>query len=864
VKTLVARAGLRHFVRHPWQLVLALVGVAAGVAMAVGIDVALGSVRRSFALASEAVAGTATHTLTGGPAGLDDVFYRRLRTDPERPPGLRLSPLVTGYVRPQVTRRGAENTLLQVVGVDPWSGAPGSQLGISDASPNPLAVTTALVLSPGAAVVTEATAARWGLSAGAKVPIKAAGRVGELVIVQVVPIRDARQRAATEGLVLVDIATAQEVLGMIGHLSRVDVTVSGPKTEAASAVAWLRGHLPPGTKLETTAAGQGALSQMTRAFELNLRALSLLALLVGGFLVFNTMNFSVVQRRPLLAVLRTLGVTRRELGRNLLVEAAALGAGGSLLGVLGGVWLSGVLVRLVARAVSDLYAVVAVRDVPLAGGPLARGFLLGLAAALVSAWPAARDATRTEPTLVLHRSAQEVTARRRAPRWAWAGLGAIALAVALLALSGRSLALGLGALLVGLFGAALLTPLFVLLGAGVAARVLGRWRGATGRLAAGSIAAGLSRTGVASAALALALSVTTGIGLMVGSFRHAVADWLAQTLSADVYVSVPSAVSARADTPLPAAVVAALTRLPSVRGVVSTRVASVPVAGAGNAESTLVIVTDASPPRPPAAALLTGDTASIWRRYLRGEGVLVSEALAWKRRFAPGDTLSVQGDRDRVTWPVLAVYRDYGTDAGTIMLPRPLYARAFADTAITGLGLLAAPGVTDAQLVEAARAALGAADDVLVRSQRSLREASLAIFDRTFAITGVLRTFAIVVASFGVASALMAVALERSRALATLRALGATPGQVAELTCLETGVLGLFSGILSLPGGCALAVALIFVINRRSFGWTMSPSWDVPALLLAPALGLVAGLAGGLYPAWRAAHVSPAEALRDE
>jgi putative ABC transport system permease protein len=213
---------------------------------------------------------------------------------------------------------------------------------------------------------------------------------------------------------------------------------------------------------------------------------------------------------------------------------------------------------------------------------------------------------------------------------------------------------------------------------------------------------------------------------------------------------------------------------------------------------------------------------------------------------------------------VAGIYRDYGSDAGALMLSRRTYDRYFDDRRVTALALYAAPGSSADQLIAEVRARLDADDVVLVRSNRALRETSLRVFDRTFEITRVLRVFALIVACFGVAGALMAVALERGRELATLRALGATPAQVVEISVLETGVLGALAGALAVPLGLVLAAVLVFVINRRSFGWTMPIVFDLRTLSTAPLLGAAAGVVSGLFPAWRAARTSPAEALRDE
>ena len=155
-------------------------------------------------------------------------------------------------------------------------------------------------------------------------------------------------------------------------------------------------------------------------------------------------------------------------------------------------------------------------------------------------------------------------------------------------------------------------------------------------------------------------------------------------------------------------------------------------------------------------------------------------------------------------------------------------------------------------------------EGLTVQSNRALKKASLAIFDRTFLITSVLRLLAGLVAGIGVLSALLALELERGREFAVLRANGLTPGQVWQLVTAETGLLGLTSGLLSLPVGLTLAAIMIFVVNRRSFGWTVEMEPAPGVLLEALLLALGAALLAGLYPAWRTARTSPARALRDE
>ncbi|HEY3190658.1 MAG TPA: ABC transporter permease, partial [Solirubrobacteraceae bacterium] len=176
------------------------------------------------------------------------------------------------------------------------------------------------------------------------------------------------------------------------------------------------------------------------------------------------------------------------------------------------------------------------------------------------------------------------------------------------------------------------------------------------------------------------------------------------------------------------------------------------------------------------------------------------------------------------------------------------------------------PGVDVNALITSLRqrAAAGGGGELLIRSNRALREASLQIFDRTFAITDVLRLLATLVAFVGVLSALMALQLERTYEIGVLRAFGLTPPQVWALATAQTGLMGLLAGVLALPVGIVLALVLVFVVNRRSFGWTLELTIGPSVLLEALLLSVAAAVLAGLLPAARVAATSPAVALRNE
>jgi len=244
--------------------------------------------------------------------------------------------------------------------------------------------------------------------------------------------------------------------------------------------------------------------------------------------------------------------------------------------------------------------------------------------------------------------------------------------------------------------------------------------------------------------------------------------------------------------------------------------------------------------------------------------VLVSESLARREALAPGDKVLLQSDGGMRGFPVAAVFRDYGSEHGAIVMARASYDRHWDDTAVSTLGVYAAEGVDTIALGDAVRAVVGTDQQLVVRATGAIKKASMEVFDRTFTITAVLRGLATIIAFVGILSALMALALERSREVAVLRVQGLIPRQVWQWVQTQTGVMGLIAGLLSIPVGLAMALVLILVVNVRSFGWSMDVRVDPAILVQSVALAVVAALIAGIYPAYSMAKISPAEALREE
>jgi putative ABC transport system permease protein len=857
------RTSFRYLLRHPWQAGLCVLGVALGVAMVVAIDLANASARQAFSLSTETVAGRATHQVRGGPTGLAESLYRDIRVGQ----GVRNSaPLVEGYVQIPVL----DERTFQVFGVDPLAEAPfRNYLAGADFAGRELDLAP-LYVEPGAVLMAAQTAARYDLAVGDTLEVQVGPRQYTATLVGLLQPADDLSARTLEGLLIADIATAQELLGMLGRISRIDLII--PDDEAGAAMlARVEQVLPPGAEVTRPETRSATLEQMTRAFELNLTALSLLALVVGMFLIYNTMTFSVVQRRGLIGTLRCIGVSRRQIGLLLLGEALLISLIGAAIGLLLGTLLGRGLVQLVTRTINDLYFVVTVRSLAIEPFVLLKGLLLGIIATLAATAVPAFEATRTPPRMVLQRSNVEAGVRRIVPRAAAFGLGLLLLGLLLLWLTPERGTLGVQSAFAGLFaviiGCALLTPL-VLLGLMELLRpVLGRFFGLLGHMAGRDLVNNLSRSAVAVAALMIAISVTIGVGIMVGSFRQTVVQWLEQTLIADIYVSPPSTMATRVDSNLDRELVAQFAAQPGI--VARSFFRSVQVDTETGPVTLVAIATNSSQGRSAVNFIEGGDAAS-WQLFEQG-GLLISEPLAFRSGLGIGDTLRLRTDRGEHDFPIAGVYYDYTSDRGVIRMDYAAYRAHWDDPALSSFALYVADDREVDTVVQQLRdftATLGAPGEaaplLMISSNRALRAGTLEIFDRTFAITAVLQMLATIVAFIGILSALMALQLERARELAMLRATGLTPQQLWGLVISQTGLMGLAAGLLAMPVGVILALILIFVINRRSFGWTLDLALDPALFGQALLVAVLAAVLAGIYPALKMARTSPALALREE
>jgi putative ABC transport system permease protein len=850
--SLLQRASLRSLSHHPWQMVLSIIGIALGVSVVVAIDLASDSAGRAFSTSMESITGRATHQIVGGPDGLPDSLYRFIRVDLAM---RNCAPVVQGYA---VLSRPEARRTLTLIGLDPFADNPFRNLtaGTRDISKK---TSRAFLTQKGAVLMSQTTAQELEVKTGDPLPLRLGGQKETAFLAGCWTTDKASQQQGLGNLILADIATAQELLHMSRRLSWIDLII--PDTPAGKKqLQQLASRLPAGVQIMRSQWHTETAQQMTQAFHLNLTAMSLLALLVGMFLIFNTMTFSVVQRRPLIGLLRALGVTRREIFYLIIQETFWLGVIGTVVGLAGGILLGKGMVRLVTQTLNDLYFVVATRSVSLSPWSMSKGVLLGIGATLVAGLKPAHEATLAPVGHVLRRSSSEVHLRRAVPKLSLLGLVALLLGLLILWWPGRHVLVSFAGMVPLVVGFTLLTPAVLLIAVKALTPIMTKLAGVLGRMSVRDVVAHMSRTAIAIAALALAVAAAVGVGTMIGTFRQTVQTWLENRLEADIYVSAPPLISRFNDATIDTMAVHSLTTLPGVRGLNIFREAQITT----STSRLHIIASRMGPSSKRGFRWKSGKPEEIWPRFMKGEGVIISEPFAFHRHMQIGDLLTMPTAQGEIRLPILGVYYDYSSDMGFVFMDHDLYIHLWHDRRISGVGVYLQPSADPEKVMQQIRRVAPENEEWIVQSNRALLKNSIAIFDRTFSVTYVLQTLSILVAFIGIFSSLMALQLEKGHELGVLRAIGLTPRQVWGYTTLQTGVMGFVAGLLSLPLGNVLALILIYVINKRSFGWTLQfqflPHWIYQALLLA----IFASVSAGLYPAWRMSRSAPAGALREE
>ena len=872
----------RHLLASPVRTALTVVGIVLGVAVAVAIQTANVDVLKSFEQSVVAIAGRATVQVSGGELGLDERLIQEVNRHPD---------VVSAMPVIQLTARVVEGPnqarLLPIMALDLLEAT--DQKKVRFRGPDGARPSLDKMLSPQALFVGTRLAVEWGLHVGSELRIATGMRHYDVVVAGLIE-SDSTQPSVWDTMGIMDVAAAQMLFGLIGRLDRIDI-VTEPGRPVEKVIDELHAVLPPSVTVSRPASRTDQIEHMTRAFHLNLTVLSMVSLLVGLFLVYNTVSFAVVRRRREIGMLSAMGMSRRAVTMLFISEAATMGLIGGLLGAGCGALLAKSLMSRLSRTISDLYVSVDttvvevslarfVFDLPVSvwveGAAL--GAIVSMLGALVPSW----DAGQTAPVKALTPGDYESTQTARVSFLSWTGMLLVLLA-GLFAVPGPVWGVplfGYGAALCLLLGLSCLIPLVirlfgrVWLAAGQSHGLSDRRIGLplVARLAADQISRAPGRNAVTISAMMVAISIMVGVDTMVGSFRETVREWIDQTVMADLIVAPANWLHGhevgQLANRIPLSWVESLSATPGVAALDTYRDVFVDLKGRRVALVSRDLRVHAARSR---YLMVHGNSATVLNEAVTKQGVVVSEVLARTAELHVGDMIRLTTPSGEQAFPILGIFFDYATDGGKIVMDRDVYQRLWRDDTTTVIPVYVEAGADPAAvrrlLDERVRGMTGSTDrqtPLIVISNAELKQEIMVIFDRTFTVTYVLELIAIIIAVLGIVNTLVLSVLQRRREFAMLRSLGTTMVQVRRLMVWESGYLGLLGGMLGILGGMLLSVLLIEVINKQSFGWTIQFSLQPWVVVQALGLALGAAFVAAYIPAQWAVRQSIAEGLRYE
>ncbi len=669
--------------------------------------------------------------------------------------------------------------------------------------------------------------------------------------------------AFSGNVVATDIENAQAALNSEGLVSEIELIV--PESVFAQVKEELNHSLPPSVLVERPEARGSTVEKMTRSFQYNLTALAFIALIVGMFLIYNTITISVVRRRSEIGTLRALGLSRNQVSGLFLSEAALFGVVGSALGVLAGLGFADGALAAIAGTMEHFYFQHPFGSTEVEPLTLFKAFGIGFVITVVAAIAPVWESTTVQPAEAVRRSSYESKVLGSAGKLSVIGL-------AFFILGGCAAQappifdfpfFGYVAALFTILGTAFCTPLLVrvIFSALGKSKLLKRLLGMESLLAARSLYGASGRTSLAVASLMIGISMMISLAIMISSFRSTVVSWVDQTLKADLWIQSASRARGSRQARLDETVLSRVTSVPSV------------VAADGFVEQRMMYKGDPS--------IVAGGDFDILRKYgsLRvttGEtpeqvfakmgpnSCFISEAFAIRKRVNIGDSIEIPTDKGMLPLKVEAIYYDYSSDLGHVVINRSLYKQFFTDHSLTSIAVYLKP---EADLEDSRRAVLKAVNGhslIAMRSTRELRTEAMRVFDRTFAVTYALHTIAVSVALLSVMNALLALSFESRRDFGILRYLGAQKLQIQKIVLGQSFLLGCMGNVTGLAVGAVLSLLLVNVINRQSFGWTVQLQVPWEFICQSTLLVLAAALVAGYIPSRQAAKTMAPEVVRDE
>jgi len=839
---LFSRLVLRPLAGEPIRTLLTMFAVALGVGVVIAIDLAGQSAAGSFQSSVESLAGKSDLMITAT-GGVDEQLLRKLVGLPY---AFDFAPRIEDFAF-----LNGKGEALPFIGLDLIGHGKG---GGQELKGQDLSAVTGRFTAGDPIWVGKGL----GLLAGNHVPLLINDTLRPFVVAGVLPER----QGGESRVIVADIGVAQQATRKRGKLDSIDVRIPpGESPEYWEKL--LEKELPASAAIEPQGSRTEENRKMLAAFRWNLHVLSYIAMIVGGFLIYNTISISVVRRRNAIGIVRALGATRAAVTNAFLAEALFFGVTGSAIGIVIGRVMAIGAVRLIGTTVESLYVSSNPGQIALTPVSVATGVALGLCISLLAALAPAFEAAHVSPVEAMARGREQYVIAVRSRKTIFAALLMLVAAAAFSQLPpvNRQPVFAYLAVLLLIAGTAAVIPNLVTFFADSASRMIEKIGGVEALLAMRSLRASLGRTSVLTAALATAVAMTASVGIMVGSFRQTVSVWMNDQLKADLYLRPAGAAAADRHPTVSAEIADRIERLNGVAAV--DRFRAYPISYEG-VPATLAGGETSKAEAAASTRFLGGENRQqLLAKLPFGDYAVVSEPFANKHGVHVGSVLQLPLGGAKHGFQVLGVYSDYSTERGFIVLDRNTLLKYLPDPDASNLAVYLKPGA-NADDVRHNIDGVISGRAVMVFSNSALRLGAIEVFDRTFRITYALEGVAIVVAVMGIAGALLAMVIDRRREFALLRFLGGAQPQIRRIILSEAGLLGLLANAIGLVLGGFLSLILIFVINKQSFGWTLQLHWPVGLLLIALTGVYIATVLAGLYPASTATSMNPIEVIHEE
>jgi putative ABC transport system permease protein len=846
----------RHIQRHRLRTLLTFLGIVLGIAVIVSIAVVNRTLISSFQRTIELVAGKAVLQVTNGESGIRDSLFPVIRDTQ----GVKdVVPAVEGFL-PVVGFKGEK---LFVYGVDFLTDSSIREhefVGLGFGREGALD----FIAQPDSIALTESLSRRLNFPVGSKISLATSRGVKKYTVRAL--LREKGTATVFGGsFALMDLPVAQIAFGKEGKLDIVDLTI-----EEGEQIGRVRERIQ--ARLQGTAQvdrpqkrGEQIESLLT-SFRIGLFFVSLVALFVGFFLIYNTVSVSVIQRKREIGTLRCLGMLRRQILMLVVGEALVIALLASLAGVLVGLLLAQAALVSVGQSVSNIFLQIDLAKGALTSQDFWSALTSGLGVSFLAALYPALEATQVTP-LESYRQTAWSPRSQRVTRPTILGLPFLLFSSVLLFVSASGLGgvekftVGVIAMLFFLLGVSFLSPLFILCWVKLFWQSFSRFPALSwneGRLACDSLRRSPIRSGITVATLMVSLAAIFTIAAFVHSVRGSLLSWVDQMVTADLVIHAGARTAGPLNVPLKEDLAAALKTIPGVRVVDFYRLIRSTYEGKPILIESFSAQVSQHVRKLP---MVQGNAKETLSRMAAGEGVIVSESFQSKFGEGMGDTIQLPTPSGLVPFTVVGVYVDYSSDSGSVLIDRALYKRIWHDELVDAYDLWLDPGTDQQAVIDRIKEDYGEKYQLFISTHKELRENVVQIMEQSFSVNYAVEIVAVIVAIFSVINTLLASVLDRTREIGVLRAVGATQSQLRRMVMAEAGWIGFLGGILGLIAGTVMSYHHVVYNTKALTGWTFQYSYPFGFAFLCLILAVVLCLLVGYVPAKQAASIPIVSAI---